>query len=111
MLKLALDHPQFKLSKWEIEQKVCSYTIDTIRALQKEGTQLRLLLSEEAAAHLDQWKETQELIRLAPPLIGPREIQVSSTEIRARLKKNLYCGHLVPSKALAYIHKHGLYSH
>lgn len=109
MLKLALDHPQFKISTWEVDQEKCSYTIETIRAMAQEGVKLRLLLSDEAAAHLNKWKETEELVRLAPPLIGPREIQISSTDIRARLKKGLYCGHLVPAKALQYILKKKLY--
>ncbi len=109
MLKRALDHPKFKISTWELDQGKCSYTIDTIRALAEGRNRLRLLLSDEAAAHLYKWKETEELIRLAPPLIGPRESQISSTEIRARLKKKLYCGHLVPAKALEYILKKGVY--
>lgn len=109
ILKLALDHPQFKITTLELDRAGCSYTIDTIKALQTGGIQFRLILSDEAAAHLDQWKETEELIRLAPPLIGPRKIDISSTEIRARLKKKLYCGHLVPAKALEYIQRHQLY--
>jgi nicotinate-nucleotide adenylyltransferase len=110
MLQLAIaDVPQCKISTVEIDRQGCSYTIDTIRALQKEGLKLRLLLSDEAASHLNKWKETQELVKLAPPLVGPREIQVSSTEIRERLKKKRYCGHLVPAKTLDYIQKHHLY--
>lgn len=109
MVKLALDHPQFKISTWEIDQKQCSYSIDTIRAIAQEGVHLRLLLSEEAAQHLNRWKETEELIRLAPPLIGPREIQISSTLIRDRLKKNLYCGHLIPAPALKFLLKKKIY--
>ena len=107
MLRLALDHPQFKITPIEIDRKGPSYTIDTIRSLKQSG--LRLILSDEAAVGLDQWKETQELIRLAPPLIGPRNIDISSTEVRERLKKRMYCGHLIPAKALDYIHKHRLY--
>lgn len=108
MLKLALDHPKFKVTTLELDRGGCSYTIETLRALQLKG--LRLILSEETAAHLDQWKETQELIQLAPPLIGPRKIETSSTEIRARLKKRLYCGHLIPAKTLEYIGENGLYT-
>jgi nicotinate-nucleotide adenylyltransferase len=110
MLKLALEIPEFKISTVELDRGGPSYSIETIRALQKEGVQYRLLLSDEAAAHLEQWKDTQELLKLAPPLIGPREIQISSTQIRARLKKKLYCGHLVSAKVLEYIHTHRVYS-
>ena len=109
MLKLALDIPQFKISTLELDRRGPSYSIETLRALQTEGVKFRLLLSDEAAAHLDKWKDTQELIKLAPPLVAPREIQISSTQIRARLKRGLYCGHLIPAKALEYIQNHHLY--
>ena len=93
---------------------------------------LRLLLSEETLPHIDLWKEAAELIRIAPPLVGTRReaphphgpfaaalkrgytptktMEISSTDIRARVEKGLYCGHLVPAKALDYIHTHRLYS-
>ncbi|PIS03362.1 MAG: hypothetical protein COT85_00765 [Chlamydiae bacterium CG10_big_fil_rev_8_21_14_0_10_42_34] len=106
MLQLALDHPQFEILTLELDRKGSSYTIDTIRELQIKG--LRLILSEDVAEDLEQWKEAEELIRLAPPLIGPRTF-ISSTLIRDRLKKNLYCKHLIPAKVLEYIEKHQLY--
>src|SRR5207244_6297019 len=105
MLRLGVgDIPQFKVTTLEIDRKGSSYTIDTIKALHKDH--LRLLLSEESAEHLPSWKETKELITLAPPLIGSRFMQISSTMIRERLKKKLYCGHLVPAKTLEYIFTH-----
>ncbi len=130
MLKAALKEiPHFRVISLEIDRGGPSYTIDTLSALQQEGLNLRLILSGEAAAHLDSWKEAESLIRLAPPLIGARYgvsldnlpekikkgltptkvMEISSTEIRERLKKKLYCGHLVPAKALDYIHAHKLY--
>ena len=36
-------------------------------------------------------------------------MDISSTTIRERLKKRLYCGHLVPGKVLDYIYQNGLY--
>lgn len=131
MLKAALEGiPQFRILPLELERHGPSYTIDTVRALSSENASLRLLLSEEAAAHFSQWKEADELLRLAPPLIGGRRagdpprlpdalrpaftptriLEISSTEVRERLKKKLYCGHLIPAKALDYIHLHHLYS-
>lgn len=110
LLKRALaDLPQCKICDWELKRAVPSFTIDTIRALSQQPVQLRLLLSEEVASHLDRWKEKEDLLRLAPPLIGKRQVPISSTEIRSRLKKKLYCGHLVPAKALEYILEHQLY--
>jgi len=110
MLKRALDFPKFKISTLEIDRGGPSYTIDTLRALQKEGHKIRLLLSEETAPYLEKWKEAAELVKIAPPLVGPRDIKISSTDIRNRLKKKLYSGHLIPAKALDYILSNGLYS-
>lgn len=132
MLKVAIEAIDgFKISTIEVDRKGPSYTIDTIRALKSDEVNFRLMLSEEAALRFDLWKEPEELIRLAPPLIGVRGygnvvsgpfegafrkgitptkiMEISSTEIRERLKKGLYCGHLIPAKALDYIHAYRLY--
>ena len=133
MIRLALTPIQrFRVTPIEIERGGPSYTIDTLKALVKEGD-FRLILSDEAVARFDQWKDASELIRLAPPLIGTRRepfaagygavgealrkgitqtrlFEISSTEVRDRIKKNLYCGHLVPDIVLDYIASHRLYS-
>jgi nicotinate-nucleotide adenylyltransferase len=125
LLRLALERiPHFRITTLEIDRGGPSYTIDTLRALKGESAKLRLLMSEETASQFNLWKESEELSRIAPPLVGSRSpshssqrgytptktMEISSTEIRARLKKGLYCGHLVPPKALDYIHSHRLYS-
>jgi len=135
MVRLAIEGvPQFRVTSYEVDRNDPSFTIDTLRMIKGEERgviQFRLLLSEEAAAQFDHWKEFQELIRIAPPLIGTRSapsirgkladalrpgftktkiFEISGTEIRERLKKGLYCGHLIPEKALRYIEKQGLYT-
>lgn len=123
MLRLGLEGvPKFRITSLEIEREGPSFTIDTIHLLlEKERAQFRLLVSEETAAHFDRWKESAELLRLAPPLIGTRKtaepghpstpiMDISSTDIRNRIAKGLYCGHLVPAKTLDYICKHLLYT-
>ncbi len=131
MIEAAIqDIPQFELYREELSRPAPSYTIDAIRHLIQQGKQsIRLILSSEAASHLHEWKEEEELLRLAPPLIGqtgeisgpfkrrlepylveiPR-FDISSTEIRARIKKSLYIGHLVPKSVLEIIVAHRLYS-
>lgn len=99
-----------------------------------------LLLGEEALLHFSEWKEPQEIVRLLPLLIGGRVnaelirhlpelcfsdeiclaihkgmveipmMDISATVIRERLKKRLYCGHLIPAKILDYIYQNQLYS-
>jgi nicotinate-nucleotide adenylyltransferase len=141
MVKLAIRGIKgFFVNPFEIKKKGISFTIDTVRMLKKDKkyatSHLKLLLSEDSLADFESWKEAEELLDLAPPIVGcrtkkPSEIllhipkkflqvfkkgitstkimEISSTEIRTRLKGGLYCGHLLPVKVLDYIHKNKLY--
>lgn len=135
MLRLSLeDVPGCEPYEAELMRPPPSYTIDTIRKL--EGNELFLIMAEDSAYSLDQWKDVEELLNLAPPLIGTRHgfdsqklnqlppnvklkveegrcqisaMDISSTHLRERLKKRMYCGHLLQGKVLDYIHQNGLY--
>jgi nicotinate-nucleotide adenylyltransferase len=132
MVKLAIEGiSAFRLSTLELARSGPSYTIDTLRALRAPDVQLYLLLSSDALEDFHLWKEADEILELSRPLIGARTgflspqkipealqkgiistraLDISSTEVRDRLKKRLYCGHLLPAKVLDYIQKHHLYS-
>lgn len=103
-----------------------------------KGYQFYLMVGEDSVANFLQWKEPDLLVSLVPLLIAVRGdsttdfnkfeahpkileaielgitkiglFDISSTEIRARLKSGLYCGYLIPSKILDYINKNHLYS-
>lgn len=130
MTKLAIsDIPYFSICEEEIKREGVSYTIDTLRALQKQYSDclIRLIVSEEAFLEFTKWKDYKEILEIAPPLVGmrnagakgvkkisknfitTRHFDISSTDIRERLKKKLYCGHLVPLKVLDYIKENSLY--
>lgn len=143
MLALAISPlNRFKLLDVELNRPGPSYTIDTIRFLLQEAKQqgavphMHLILGEDALEGLSAWKEVEELVKLAPPLIGSRQagqisspifhspaleqviqkgrtsismMEISSTLVRKRLEKRLYCGHLVPDSVLEYIYKNKLY--
>lgn len=96
-----------------------------------------LLLSDEAVPGFFQWHQPEEIIKIVPLLIGSRlpitnnllpeqanqsiceaikkgwtmtsRMDISSTEIRNRLRKRLYCEHLMPKKVLDYIYQKHLY--
>ena len=141
MLHLGIEAiPTFELYDKELSRPSPSYTIDTIREyLQevKEEKELYLILAQNTLDALGKWKEVDQLLELASPLIGTRfglkeekmapfspstrmkieegvcqmcAMDISSTDIRERLKNNLYCGHLLPAKVLDYIYSNGLYS-
>jgi len=144
MLQLAIqDIPTFSSLTSELKREGLSYTIDTIRDvlndahLQKKEIELFLMLGEDALRHFHRWKDVEEVVHLAPPLIGSRlaespslpemvspfveeairegmtkipVMEISSTLIRERLAKGLFCGHFVPATVLEYIYRHQLYS-
>ncbi len=138
IVKLAIEGlPTWRVLDWEITRPHPSYTIDTVRHLLEvvyanQKVELHLLLGEDLLPDLPKWKEIDRLLELAPPLVGCRRydknsfqnpfaqkiakgmtttkvLEISASEIRERLKKGLYCGHLVPAKVLDYITKHRLY--
>lgn len=136
LVELALEgFPRFRITPLEVDRGGISYTIDTVAALMAShpDTRFNLLLSEEAAVHFPQWKEAERLAELAPPLVGSRRgytprfpqtavgralqegvtptrvFEISSTEVRDRLRQKLPCGHLIPAKSLDRILLHSLY--
>ena len=135
MVELAVsDISSFKVLDDEIMRSGPSYTFDTLESLtsQHPDIQFRLLLGEDSLLEFDDWHRVKELVEMAPPLVGSRHgvnafvsdlvrkildnsmvrtpiIEISSTEIRERLMKGLYCGHLLPKKILDYIYQNRLY--
>lgn len=128
LLKLAIAPiRQFDLLDWELKREGPSYTIDTVRKLAEDSTmQLHLLLGEDSVPDFHNWKNAEELLELAPPIVGSRHtaacseilqnahvkiplFDISSTQLRFRLRQKKYCGHLLPAEVLEYILKHALY--
>jgi nicotinate-nucleotide adenylyltransferase len=136
MAALAIeDIPEFKIYDVESQREGPSFTVDTLRQLTSAhpDVKFRLILSDETAEHFNRWREPEEICKMAPPIIGTRHfkgntppkfegisnpqawtpiriLEISATEIRSRLQKGLYCGHLLPKKVLDYIYSYRLYS-
>lgn len=118
MLQLALaEYPQFKCVDIECKRPGPSYTIDTLRQLKEQHphTKFNLIVTDEVMIRFDEWKEPEEIKKLAPLIIGTRLkgegriLQISATDIRNRFKTKLPCSHLLPKAVLDYIHKEHLY--
>jgi nicotinate-nucleotide adenylyltransferase len=132
MVELAIgDHPQFRLSRIEIDRSGPSYTIDTVRQLQASLShkirQWYLLLGAETAAGLPGWKEGEQLMGLVRcvaiprpgfevPQIPPqvewlpvRTLEVSASQIRQRVRENRSIRYLVPEPVRQFIAEKGLY--
>ena len=134
MLQLALeDVPGCDPYDEEIFRPPPSYTIDSIKKLKGD---IRLIVAEDTAYGFNEWKDVNLLLKMAPPIVGVRHgfnrgklktlpekiklkveegmmeipaMDISSSEIRERLKKRLYCGHLMQGKVLDYIHQNTIY--
>lgn len=137
MIGLAIeDIPHFRVVDIEAKRTGPSYTIDTLRIIAKQSpSELRLLMGSDAVPSFHEWKDSEEIIQLAPPLIACRSadfsekifhksplfeklkegmtqipiMEISSTEIRERFKKCLCCIDLLPAKVIDFIIQNGLY--
>ncbi|MBM3191711.1 MAG: nicotinate (nicotinamide) nucleotide adenylyltransferase [Chlamydiae bacterium] len=139
MVRLAVqDIDFFRVLDYEVINKKISYTIETLEYLHRQhpATKYFLILGKDVIHSFFSWKEPHKLLEMAQPLIGERggqetfmpsqasakekeilqkgffknhSIEVSSTYLRERLAKGVYCGHLIPPKVLDYIVKHRLY--
>lgn len=127
---LAEGDPRLIVDPMEIERGGLSFTVDTLRALRGRwpaGTaDLVLLLGADAAAQFPQWKdpaaiqalaEVVVLTRTDAPDVVPdglraittRRVDVSSTEIRERVRSGRPVRGFVTEPVAAYIAQQGLY--
>jgi nicotinate-nucleotide adenylyltransferase len=130
MLRLAtLGESSLEVDPLELEREGPSYSIDTVEALQRRwpGREFFLLIGEDNLAKLPAWHRFAELgarVRFVcfgrrfegnPPSELPplhrlqRRVDISSTEIRARIAKRLPIRYLVPEAVRHFIETHGLY--
>src|SRR5450756_729228 len=132
LLRLALaGKTNYEIDGQEIRRGGVSYTVDTLRDYAKRfpGAELFYLIGADNAAKLNEWREAQELARLAHFVVVPRPggavahfpapfrgrslkgfpFGVSSSQIRARVQKGLPIDHLVPAAVAGAIRAAGLY--
>jgi nicotinate-nucleotide adenylyltransferase len=73
MLVLALaDGPAARISTIELDREGPSYTVDTLRTLREHlgaGTDLRLLIGADQALEFHRWKDWQDILKLATPVV------------------------------------------
>lgn len=128
-----------KLIDQEAKNEKISYTYLTLNALKNDPQNLNksftLILAGDLLQKLDQWYQAPLLLKEFSILVGRRTdqpldihqiapwvyhhiqnkilairvMEMSSQEIRYRLKNNLCCHHLLPAKMIDYIYKHRLY--
>ncbi|HAE92358.1 nicotinate-nucleotide adenylyltransferase [Tissierella praeacuta] len=130
----------FELSPIEINRMGITYTIDTIMELRREyrEDEIYFIIGSDILFELEKWKGFEELISLCKFILLYRSgqedsinkkikdlkisynikiekvksplIEISSTEIRNRIKNRLSIKYLVPESVEEYIFKYNLYN-
>jgi nicotinate-nucleotide adenylyltransferase len=126
------DEPRFAVDRTEVDRGGLSYTVDTLATLAERwpGRELVLLAGADALATFARWREPHRIRQMAelvvltrgdaaevgpdfpggPPTFLPtRRVDVSSTEVRARLAAGRSIRGFVPEGVAEIIRSAGLY--
>jgi len=133
MVQLATQvNPRFKVLDLELNRKGYSYTVDTLKTLRKKYPQAQffLILGLDNLNHIHTWKKPEEIFKLSrvvfisrpgttlnkatkwlksSKLLDVPRVDISSSDIRERIKRSKPIKYLVPEKVLQYIRRHHLY--
>jgi nicotinate-nucleotide adenylyltransferase len=131
--------PRFEVSETEIARPGLSYTVDTLEQLadERRHDELVLLLGRDAIGLFDRWKRPERILELArlavleradtevsaavanryrdvvtrtgATVVTTRRVDVSSTEIRHRLREGLSVNGFVVEQVEQYITENELY--
>jgi nicotinate-nucleotide adenylyltransferase len=133
MLRLATrGNSRFEVSRLEADRGGRSYTVNTLEALSRRVRgDLYFVMGQDSLDDFARWREPDRIVALArlvvvprgprrlsrvPPRIGrrvlfldPPRVDISSTEIRRRLRRGLTVRYWTPDSVLRYLTRHGLY--
>ena len=129
--RLVAGIPGFAADPTETERSGLSFTVDTLASIAAAapGAELVLLLGADAFALFDQWREPDRIRRLASvavmvrggdvmpdagvragvQLLQTRRVDISSTELRARVADGRTIRGFVPDAVADYVAAHRLY--
>lgn len=137
MIHLAIDdNDHLGVSEIELKADQISYTVDTIMNFRKEhqgdNWDIHFLMGMDNLNQLHKWKDPEKLVRMSKIVVFSRPgfepdrqaakflrhiqiipvplLEISSTQIRDRVKKGHTIRYLVPPKVESYIIAHELYS-
>ncbi|MDE6138953.1 MAG: nicotinate (nicotinamide) nucleotide adenylyltransferase, partial [Candidatus Gastranaerophilales bacterium] len=130
----ALTNPKFAVSDIEYRREGKSYTYLTIKELYKTYGKVSFIIGTDAFKKIESWYETDKLKKLVKFIVFIREDKfdiseydylkdkgyefefqslpyqdISSTELREKIKKGEDIKNLVPSEVEEYIERNGLY--
>lgn len=133
MLRLATQsNRRFVVSRLEADRGGLSYTVNTLETLHRTiPGELFFLLGQDSLDDFARWREPERIVALARLVVVPRgagsvvrlparlrrrvvsidppRIDISSTEIRRRIRAGLTVRYWTPDAVLRYVTRHGLY--
>jgi len=132
MLRLAVQgNPAFAVDDFEVKRQTTSFTVDTLRGLrarQPADTQLFLLLGADNYLIFQQWREPEQILAMATPVVYPRPgfpiatldprfrlldgpaFDLRATWLRDTVRRGGSIRYVVPAAVQAYIAGHHLYA-
>lgn len=135
------DNASFRVSRVELDRRGPSYTVDTLEVLREEyGGDVvpYFIMGMDSLETLPHWRRPEDIVRLARLVVVTRPgyradwdalegaipgisqatevidtllLDISSTELRRRVREGASIRYLVPAPVEAYIREHRLYLH
>lgn len=132
-------NPHFSISRVDLDRPGPSYSVDTVRLLKQEwgpDSEIFFIIGMDSLMEIDTWHEPEQLIRLCwlvaverpgfqPDLkaleakvpgitartvmIDMPAVDISSSDLRHRVREGLPIKYQVPPEVEEYIYSHGLY--
>lgn len=139
MTRLAIeDNEYFEDDDFEIKRSEKSYTLHTLKFLKDKypEDELFFIIGEDSLADLPKWYKTEEILELCSLLVFARKshktflgtlnkmrkkykeniypisapiIEISSTDIRNRIRDTKSIKYMVPDKVIEYVKEHRFY--
>jgi nicotinate-nucleotide adenylyltransferase len=122
--------PGLRAGTRELERPPPSYAVDTVESYIADGNEVTLICGADALIGLDRWKEPDRLFSVCRMAVAARPgydvpiperwaaaistfdmplIEVSSTDVRRRIRAGLSVAHLLPDSVIRFISEERLY--
>lgn len=133
------DNPHFEYSDLELSREGDTYTVETLQMLkeQQPEDEFYLIVGSDVLLQMDKWYRPQEIFQMATVLSSCRNVEnsqlnsrmdylrkkfgakvvnlympnidISSTDIRDKMKHDMSVRYFLPDAVIAYIKEHELY--
>ena len=133
------DNAHFRLSKEELDREGNTYTVETLSQLtaRHPDYEYYFIMGADSLYHIESWKEPAQILKLATIVVAGRAgtgsslssqieyienkydseiyrlnspvLEISSNDIRRRVRDGESIRYLLPAKVVDYIYEHGLY--